>query len=462
MVEKIKEILKSTVKEASGCTEAVAIAIAGSAAYNSIIGNYPKTIKEPAGSFHPPDISKIEKIEIVVDKNVFKNAYGVCVPNVKGGKGIKIAACVGLFADINRYFRNPEQPGYLQLFKQIDSNSVNIEKLKSICERISLKVDFERRDLFINMGLKYGGDEAEVIISKRHDNIEKVKVNGEVYEKLEFLKRKDEEDQSSYKLTFDEVFELVENISNEELLELKEELQGSIDVNKLLVEEGLLGDYGMGVINIFKRLLKEKSFGESILTQIKLQVAGGVEARMGGTPYPAMASSGSGNMGITATMPIIVAGEYINAEKTKILKSILMSHLIVKISSDYIGELSPLCNNANKSAFGAAAGLTYLLGGDKEKVANAIKYVASIGVGLLCDGAKYDCALKAMTAATIAYEAALFAIKGIKIPSEGIVEDSVDDTLKNLGKLSDAMEEVDKTIVKIILDREKYKKVSRD
>ena len=223
MVEKIKEILKSTVKEASGCTEAVAIAIAGSAAYNSIIGNYPKTIKEPAGSFHPPDISKIEKIEIVVDKNVFKNAYGVCVPNVKGGKGIKIAACVGLFADINRYFRNPEQPGYLQLFKQIDSNSVNIEKLKSICERISLKVDFERRDLFINMGLKYGGDEAEVIISKRHDNIEKVKVNGE-QEVIEVKINKEMVDTNDLEMVEDMIIVAVNNAINQSKEEAKSRL----------------------------------------------------------------------------------------------------------------------------------------------------------------------------------------------------------------------------------------------
>lgn len=153
-------------------------------------------------------------------------------------------------------------------------------------------------------------------------------------------------------------------------------------------------------------------------------------------------------MGITATVPIIVVGENLKIDKDKILKAILLSHLVTKVASDHISELSALCGNNNKSAFGATAGLTYLLDGGYEEIKNAINAVASNIAGVICDGAKYGCAFKAMNAAAIAWESALLSVKGLEVPSDGIVELSADETLKNFAEISECMRKVNDIIVK--------------
>lgn len=128
--------------------------------------------------------------------------------------------------------------------------------------------------------------------------------------------------------------------------------------------------------------------------------------------------------------------------------------MIVKVSSDYIGELSALCGACNKAAFGAAAGLTYILGGGRREIENAIRYVASNILGVICDGAKYGCALKAVTAASIAYEAAILSLEGVDVPADGVVEKTADGTLRNLKEVSKVMSDVDDVVVKFIQQNE--------
>jgi len=454
----IKKFLKNTVKPAAGCTEVVAIGIATSVCYNAIFNNFPKTlhIKEGRANREMPELEKIESIEVTMDKNVFKNAYGVAIPNTDGRRGIKLAALLGLFTDINKFYENDENPGYLRLFEQVSPDIIQyITTDESWKSKIKISIDNSKTELFIKAVLKYDTNNVETIIHGKHDKIVKIVRNGEViYQYDEEIKVERVKQQEEY-LSVDNILEIIEAIDEETL----KELQKTIDTNKLLIEEGLLGKYGMGIVGLFKRGIQEGKFSSDLLTQIKLQVAAGVEARMGGAPYPAMSTSGSGNMGITATVPIIVVAEYYNIDKNRLLKSLLLSHLIVKLASDYVGELSPLCGNTNKSAFGAAAGITYLLGEDKDKnalknaIENAINYVASTIVGIFCDGAKHGCTLKAMTAASVAYEAAVFSLYGVKVPSDGIVEKNADDTLKNLDNFSASMKDVDDIIVNIIKKR---------
>jgi len=191
-----------------------------------------------------------------------------------------------------------------------------------------------------------------------------------------------------------------------------------------------------------------------LITNVKLEVASGVETRMGGAPKPAMSTSGSGNMGITATVPIIVTAEWLNIDEDRLLKSILLSHIVTRILSDYVGDLSALCGAFNKAAIGAAAGLAYLLGGKEEEINNAINATASNMTGAVCDGAKHSCTLKAMTAAGVAVESALMSVNGIKIPPNGIVDEKPKDTMKNIGMISCSMAQTDMTIVKILQNLE--------
>ncbi|RLI78929.1 hypothetical protein DRP05_05580 [Archaeoglobales archaeon] len=441
----VVNFLKSNVKPAAGCTEVVAVGLATSIAYNSIHGNFPMTTGLPTNESVPlPRKEKLGKIEVVMDKNVFKNAYGVAIPNSGGKRGLKLAAILCLYLDVNRFFKSADEPGYLEIFKQLDRSL--IPAAETMVDKVSINVDYAKEDLYIHVRLVYDDKVAEATISTKHDRIDSIKLDGEVVYESKEEKRSVKKSKKTFKL--DEILRVVEKIGAKE----KSELQRTIDVNKLLVEEGLLGSYGMGIVKLYKSLIRKGLLPNDLHTKIKLHVAAGVEARMGGSEYPAMSSSGSGNIGIVATIPIIVAGENLDIEKDGILRGILISHMIVKVASDYIGELSALCG-MQKSAFGAAAGLTYVLGGSKREIENAIKYVASSVIGMICDGAKYGCVLKAMSAASIAYEAAIFSLENVEIPDDGIVEKTADATLKNLEDLSKAMSDVDNVVVRLIQQR---------
>lgn len=440
------EILRENVKPAAGCTEVVAIALASSIAYNAIYGNFPKTTRLGVREVPLPKKEKLRGIEVVIDRNVFKNAYGVAIPGTDK-RGIELAALLGLFLDMNRFFKSEEEPGYLEIFRQLDKAWIPVAE--SMVERVSVDIDSTKDDLYIHVKVRYDAHEAESVLQSKHDGISRIMVDGEVVyrsyeERKKDVGRKRAEKEAVLKLR--QILKAAEEIGEEE----KRELQKTIDVNRLLVEEGLLGNYGMGIVRAYKNLIKKGMLPDDLLTKIKLQVAAGVEARMGGTEYPAMSSSGSGNNGITAAVPIIAAGEYLNVDKDRILKGILISHLVVKEISDYVGELSALCGACNKSAFGAAAGLVYIMGGGRNEIENAINYVASSIVGMVCDGAKYGCVLKAIAAASTAYEAAIFALEGIQPPPDGVVEGKADDTLRNLGEISRAMVAVDDVVVHLI------------
>lgn len=307
----IINFLKSNVKQAAGCTEVVAIGLAASIAYNSIYGNFPKTTGSSINESVPfPRKEKLERIEVVMDKNVFKNAYGVAIPNTEGRKGIKLATILGLYLDMNRFFKNEDEPGYLEIFKQLDRSLIPVAE--TMIDKVSVKVDHDKKELYIYVKLVYDNQIAESALRSNHDRIDLIKLNGKVLYKGKNMKemaiRKPEK---IFKL--DEILRIVEKIGEDEILEL----QKTIDVNKLLVEEGLLSNYGMGLVRAYRNLIKKNIIPNDLHTKIKVQVAAGVEARMGGSKYPAISSSGSGNNGITATIPIIVAGENLNIEKEK-------------------------------------------------------------------------------------------------------------------------------------------------
>ncbi|HOP09103.1 MAG TPA: L-serine ammonia-lyase, iron-sulfur-dependent, subunit alpha, partial [Candidatus Methanofastidiosa archaeon] len=210
-----------------------------------------------------------------------------------------------------------------------------------------------------------------------------------------------------------------------------------------------------GIVHILKGLIHDGLLSDDIKTKIMISVASAVEARMGGVPLSAMSSSGSGNMGITATVPIIIVGQELDRPDEDVLKAILISHLVVSMASDKIGRLSALCGASNKSSFGAAAGMAFLLGAGPDGIINSINMVASNLIGATCDGAKTNCALKAMSSASMAYESALMGSRGLRLDSQGIVGDNAKETLSNVSEISHMMDSIDDAIVKILKQRVK-------
>ena len=185
----VVNFLKSNVKPAAGCTEVVAVGLATSIAYNSIHGNFPMTTGLPTNESVPlPRKEKLGKIEVVMDKNVFKNAYGVAIPNSGGKRGLKLAAILCLYLDVNRFFKSADEPGYLEIFKQLDRSL--IPAAETMVDKVSINVDYAKEDLYIHVRLVYDDKVAEATISTKHDRIDSIKLDGEVvYESKEEKRR---------------------------------------------------------------------------------------------------------------------------------------------------------------------------------------------------------------------------------------------------------------------------------
>jgi len=428
----VLDFLSTNVKPASGCTEIAAVAFVSSSCY------YALSLLSSKGNAIL-DKNKFEKLELIVDKKLFKNAYGVTIPNTGGRKGIDLAATLGLCI----------HPGadVLEIFKQITPKK--LDDAISFTDKVTITIDSSKKVLFIKMRLYYDNHTSEIIVNKKHDTISSVVVDGNVIFVQGNNSLKHSGDSKFPVMTIEEMLNVVENISTKE----ENELQRTIDFNMALAKDGLSTRYGMGITPIFLSLIDKKILSDDVSMKIRLYVVAAVEARMGGSSLSAMSTSGSGNMGITASIPIIVAGNYLGKDKKTILKALLLSHLITRVTTNNIGELSIFCGVNNKSAFGAAAGLTYLLGGEVVEIKNAINAVASNIMGSACDGAKHNCALKAMTSSMISWDSALLCTNGLCVLSDGIVDSSALVTLDNLSKLSKGMSSLDDIIIDIIKER---------
>jgi L-cysteine desulfidase len=432
----VMEFLKENVKPASGCTEIGAIALGGAAAMEALLA------QEPQGrnGFDP---KKIERIEITLDKKLYKNAHSVSIPNTGDKKGIALAAALGALLD-------PTKGNLLELFSQGTEQQVNAALL--LMPKVWISIDYTKASPYILTTIYYGHRSKSSVIQTRHDNVSIIET-GYVSKMDRNVAFSPEPRKTISNMKLEEILQIIESISERE----ETELQKTIDLNMALVTEGMKGTYGMGIVKALQAMRTNGDIGDTTETKIKLAVAAAVEARMGGAPLSAMSTSGSGNMGITASVPIIVVAEERNVPIKKLYRALLLSHIIVRLSADNVGDLSILCGANNKSAFGAAAGLTYLLGGDASKITCAINGVASNIIGSACDGAKYNCTLKATTSAVIAWESALMSIYGVAMSTDGIVDDSIVETFENISVLSRGMNALDDMIIDIIRDHDQKK-----
>jgi L-cysteine desulfidase len=180
------------------------------------------------------------------------------------------------------------------------------------------------------------------------------------------------------------------------------------------------------------------------------------DARMAGVKLPAMSTAGSGNQGLTATLPIWAVKDYVECDQKTILESIGLSHIITAYVKAYTGRLSAVCGCSIAAGAGATAGITYLLGGDLHHITGAITNLTVDLAGVICDGAKAGCSLKLATAAGTAVQSALFSLHGVYVrPTDGIIGTSPEKTVQNVGELStQGMVETDRTILKIMLDKQ--------
>lgn len=430
----VKDILKIEVAPALGCTEPVAIALGAAAAVSLL-----------------PE-EEVTEIEVWVDPNIYKNGLAVSIPGTGGLSGLEMASALGAYGgDANLR---------LEVLEPIDDAAV--ARSKALVEAGQVKVNLlkDQIGLFIKTIVKTGSHTAESGIKGLHDNIVKLELDGKEIENDLVVLDKDGHGKSALveleawlkELTLEQLIELVEELDEDDLAFIED----GITVNTRLADFGLKHGSGIGVGKTLERLVRQRLIKKDMITAARILTSAAADARMSGVKLPAMSSAGSGNHGLTAILPIVAIKDFIEVDYQTMLKAIGFSHIITAYVKAYTGRLSAICGCSVAAGAGATAGITYLMGGDKDHIAGAIKNLTEDLAGVICDGAKAGCALKLSTAAGTAVQAALFSLQGVNVmATDGIIGHSPEDTMRNIGTLTtEGMIETDRTILNIMLEKQ--------
>lgn len=416
------EIMKREIVCALGCTEPSAVALAAAKAHETLGA-------EP------------EYLEIQVSGNILKNAMSVGIPGTEL-KGIEIAAALGCLVG------KPELG--LEVLSGI--NDGDIERAQEFLRQgrvhILLKENCKER-LYIEAKCVREDKNAVAVIERFHTNISSVCRNDEVIY-MRTGTEEIEQEEGQYQLTFQKIWEYVETIPVEELSFLKK----VIDVNTRIAEEGLQKPYGIGVGRHLYEKTKLLSRGEAdFQTYVVSYTAAAADARMAGCPLPVMAATGSGNQGLTASLPVIAAAKWLKSDEEKLYRALALSELVTIHVKEYIGKLSALCGCAIAASIGSSCALTYLLGGSYCTLEYAVKNMVADISGMICDGAKAGCALKIATSVSSAIQCAYLALEEAWVPAcDGIVCEDIEQTIQNLGELGNqGMLVTDKVILDMMI-----------
>ena len=404
LMEELLNIVKCETKPAVGCTEPVAVALAAATAKKHFKG-------------------EVVKIDLKVSKNILKNGKCVTIPNTDLC-GVDIAACLGEICG--------DADAGLSVFKNVNCDYVK-EALKNIENNmIAVTAVCDSDPVFVQVDLIGKAEQVTVIIKGGHTNIEKVIVNGEVI----FEKQANPQDNKCCefikKLSIREIREIIEEINLDKL----DFIMDGVKMTKEAAAEGLKREKGLRWGASLIKLQQEGKIGKDCATTARILTAAGSDLRMGGGICPIMTSGGSGNQGLCVILPITVVAEDINASTEKLQRAVFFGHCVNNFVKKYTGKLSAICGCAIAAGIGAAAGITWLLGGTDEQIEGAILNMLANLTGMVCDGAKESCAIKLSTSAAEAVIAAYLSLNDTIVPMKtGIIGLSVEETIGNLGVL---------------------------
>lgn len=414
-------ILKKEVQPALGCTEPTSIAYATAHA-TRLLGKTP------------------EYIRVEVSDNLYKNAMGVFVPGT-GQIGLPIAASVGALGG------NPDAG--LEVLASVTPEHV-AQALKMIEEK---RVDIERADttefIFCKATLTAQGDTAEVTISGGHTDIALMVKNGEVvFEKKHVIETTTEGTSAigGEDVNLRNIYDFACKVPLEDIQFILE----AKDINMTLAQEGLAHEYGLQLGKTIEMQMQAGIIGRDLVNSMASFTAAASDARMGGATLPAMSNYGSGNQGITATIPVVKMAEFVKADDERLARALIMSHLGAIYIKSHYPSLSAFCGNT-ATASAVSMALVYLNGGTYEQSCMAINNVISDTSGMVCDGAKSTCAMKVHTAAQSAYKCCFLALANQGVCGQGIVNADVEKTIDNLGAMiTKGMRQTDEKIIEIM------------
>ena len=414
-------LIKREVVPAIGCTEPIAVALCVARA-TELLGGLP------------------ERIEARLSANILKNAMGVGIPGT-GMVGLPIAIALGATIGRSEYqlevLKDCTPEAVNRGKEYIAGGAINISLKEGITEKLYIEIEVTGAD----------GGSAMAIIAGGHTTFVYERAGAEVL-KDEKFGTSAEECADEPQLSLRKVYDFAMTAPLDEIRFILE----TRDLNKAAAEKSFAGRYGHQLGRVMRNSISErKVLGDNTFSRIVSYTSAACDARMAGAMIPVMSNSGSGNQGITATMPVVVYAEDNGNSEEELIRALTLSHLTVIYIKQSLGRLSALCGCV-VAASGSSCGITYLMGGSYEQISYAVKNMVGNLTGMLCDGAKPSCALKVSSGVSTAVFSAILAMENHTVSSvEGIVDEDVDLTIHNLTSIGrEAMNETDRMVLDIM------------
>ena len=413
-------ILKAELTMATGCTEPIAIAYAG-AKVKEVLDEIP------------------DHCTVYCSGNIVKNVMAVTVPNSGGARGIDTAAMLGIVggdANATLDVLHAITPEHIEQMKQL------VAEGRCSCELVEGVAN-----LYIRIEAVAGDNTALVEIKDYHSNITRIEKNGEVLFDASKVEPTGVAAPDKSLLNVRDILTFADEV---DLDDVRDVLENQVRCNSAIAEEGLKNNWGAQV----GKSILEGEDGNGLVNRARAWAAAGSDARMNGCPLPVVINSGSGNQGITVSMPVYVYAKEYGTDHDKFLRALVVSNLISLHQKRYIGSLSAYCG-AVSAGTGAAAGIAYMLGESYEVICGVITNSINTLGGMVCDGAKSSCASKIAMAVGMGLLSMDMARKGrVFLPGEGLVEDTIEHTIASVGRMGrDGMKSTDVEILKIMLGK---------
>ena len=421
-----QSLLHREIAPALGCTEPAAAALTAACAAKCL-GCIP------------------EEILVRTSQYILKNAMNVGIPGI-GMTGLDIAVALGALS------ASPEKE--LMILSGISPEKKRQAKAMTEQGKVRIELASTEEKIYIEVQVRAGAETAKAITAEAHKNITYVEKNDRVcYRKERKIRKAEETAEEIYTVTLEEILDFSEHTALENLEFLREVIQ----INREIALEGISHKYGLQVGKNLMDGTENGLVGQDAANYAAAMTAAAADARMAGCEKPVMSAAGSGNQGLTATIPIAAVGEKLELGEEKILRALTLSILLTVHTKHYLGRLSVLCGCSISSAMGVACGIVFMLGGTYAQMTWAINSMVADISGVVCDGAKPGCALKIATAVQSAVRAANMALNGSGADShDGIVHVNAEKTLENLGILGNwGMKDTNRIILDLMLEKQK-------
>ena len=419
------KLLRREVVPALGCTEPVAVALTAACAAENL--------GEP-----------VETLDVAVSANILKNGMGVIVPGT-GEAGLQIAAAVGAIGGKSS----------LGLECLRDLTDEHLKKARDLIAngKVNLHLPEEDTLLYCQVRATGNGHEGAAELRDSHSNLTRAWKDGQiVYEKSQKSGDEAGETEDDWPLSVAAIYEFASTANADDIAFILEAAR----MNRQVAEEGLKQKYGLAVGKNMDAQMNRHILADDLPTFAVKLAAAAADARMAGVMLPVMSNSGSGNQGITCTMPVVAYAIRLEKTDEELARALIASHLMSIHIKHHLGRLSAHCG-AMVAGTAAACGIVKLLGGGEKEMEMTVRNMVGNIAGMICDGAKSSCALKVASAVGAGIQSAMLAMDGTVVPgNEGIVSDDIEACIANLGRLgSTGMKETDKVILDIMLKKKK-------